>query len=161
MACSNYAHWAIDRKGRDVARIFVTQAGIGARLYKDWLYIEDATGSGADTRYAGYCPPTVAEVKHGRLTYKDLHICAHRTEDGTFFLAAWTMDHPIDPAHPDEAIRGLYGIGRYAFDRDGRDIGIVAEHIQAFYEWLKEQGEQEDVPLPRTGIFSRVRTVTR
>lgn len=143
MPIENYDTWGIDEMGRDLSSasvMLMTPLGIRARIHKDWLSIEDQEGRAPDKRNIGYMPPMVVEVQWGRLSYKDLHVCAQK-KDGVFFVAAWTFHAPL--VHT-----AFYGVSRYAFEGD-RYVGVVAEHIQAFYEWLEKQHKEEDVPLPR------------
>ena len=151
MAIANYNTWCIDEMGRDLSSasvMLMTPLGIRASIHADWLSIEDQEGRAPDKRDIGYMPPMVAEVQWGRLSYKDLHLCAQK-KDGVFFVAAWTFHAPLEHT-------ALYGVSRYAFEDDKYGgmvyVGVVAEHIQAFYEWLEKQHEEEDVPLPRFSI---------
>ena len=43
MAIANYDQWRSNEKGGDAHGIFTTPSGVVAKMWKDWLYIEDAT----------------------------------------------------------------------------------------------------------------------
>lgn len=154
MSMFNYTSWSINERGLDCHARFETPMGIVAHLYKDWLYIEDV----ASWTLAGpFAEPVVAEVNAGALCYKDLHVCAHKDDNGTgiFFVACWAMQPDVDVSTAEdwEYIHAMYGIGKYAFTDAGAWIGITGEDIQAYYEWLEEAHQgccDAPLPYPRT-----------
>ena len=147
MAIANYASWSIDERGLDAHCDFVSPMGIHVNIHKDFAYLDDPA---AWTKLRADNPPhIVAEIHAGMLCYKDLHMCSRTTPSGLFFLACWAFQPgvKVETAATWEYIHALYGIGKYAFEGNNY-IGVTGEDIQAFYEWLDEQHEEYDAPLP-------------
>lgn len=106
MAMSNYSTWAFDEHGQPSRGQLVTPAGVGAEIYKNWVYVKDPRSWRDEGKYVW---PVVMSIEHGRLTYLDLNLLVVRGPQHGAYVVAYFLrkNRP----------RGFAGCGTYV-DRD-------------------------------------------
>lgn len=145
VALSNWALLALDENGNATNGILKSPLGVKVEIYKNWLYIADEA---AWQDGGHYMKPTVLQVYRGDLVYKDVAIYARRDDSGpeTIYAAVTARHHGKGTFNNCAAL--LIGCGTYAFDEDGRCVGVRPSQLEALREFAKEALDEE--------IFSKI-----
>jgi hypothetical protein len=115
VALSNWDTMSMDQDGEPTDGSFTSPLGVEVEIYKNWLYIRDGK---AWQDGGSYIEPTVMQVEHGVLTYKDVHIVALRGPQNGVFAACWTppyMNRNKDDEKDAGKLVGMIGCGVYGF----------------------------------------------
>lgn len=104
--------------------------GVSVELYKNWLYVLDATA----WRKGPFSHPIVMYFEQGVATYLDVHLAATRGPQDGIYFACWT-------GHSDQADAFMVGCGVYAYESELGDeaeawVGVKAESMDFLHEWL-------------------------
>ena len=132
MALSNWDTFAVDEQSKPTNGCIVSSLGVRVEIYKNWLYVHDDKGWQEGEVYV---KDLVAEIREGVLTYKDIHITAHRGPKGGIYVIVETGR--------DKTRQIMVGIGCYGFVGD-EFVGVQQteiEHLRAMMD------EHEDSPL--------------
>jgi hypothetical protein len=156
VALSNWAVLALSHDGKPMSGDFKTPLGIGAEIYKSWLYVRDPV---AWREGGGFVKNTVMEVKMGSLHYMDLNIIAARGQEEfpeSIYAAVWSGWDYDEKSRA--SFSGMVGIGTYGFKSFGRqdadaDLESLWEGVRVYeVEWLKELMKRwsDEYSLPKT-----------
>ncbi len=170
MALSNWDTLALDESGRPTNGVFTSPLGIVVEIYKNWLYVRDSKGweSGG-----GYVEPTIMEIQHGSLSYKDVQISAIRGPKNGVYCVVQSAVYPTPIAGvcpTCQAKKGgwhgvkcpsfvrvkhlvMVGIGCYGYSESGDWLGVEAADKQLLYEWIHKSLEE---PLEAVDVAAQI-----
>jgi len=165
MALSNWDTLAVDETGESTNGVFVSPLGVSVEFYKNWLYVRDRKGWQEGGRFV---EPTVMQVDHGSLSYKDVSICAVRgPQNGVYAVVESTIYPPSltgdcskckakakshwhekgCPDFVDTKYLVMVGCGVYGYS--GEDwVGVDDESKKFLVDWIQKSSEEE-IPMPR------------
>ena len=144
MARSNWYTTAFNEKGETVEGVF-TVGNVTVEAYKNWLYVRDPD---AWLEHGGFSKPTIMEVTHGEIKYKNVSILAERLDAQSAIVFAITTGWK----HNDD-FRGIYGSCGYGYD-DHNWIGMNMDNQLDFLQFLEDL-EYVD---PEEGAREKIRT---
>jgi hypothetical protein len=127
MALSNWDTAAIDLDGNPVTGVVRSPLGVVVRIYKNWLYVEDAEAY----KGGGFTSPVVAHINEGSLVYRDVFIEAVRGPQSGVYVVAWSYRDPNDYK---AGMVGMVGCGVHGYD-DRTFVGVKPESLQ----WLQDR----------------------
>jgi hypothetical protein len=90
MALSNWGTLAMDKEGKSINGVFKSPQGVVVRIYKNWIYVEDAN---AWQDGGAFVEPTIMEIQEGILTYKDTQIIAKRGPQNGVYCVVYTLPY--------------------------------------------------------------------
>lgn len=165
MALSNWDTLAVNQTGESTNGVFVSPLGVSVEFYKNWLYVRDKQGWNKGGRFV---EPTVMQVEHGVLHYKDVSITAIRgPQNGVYAVVQSTVYPPHltedcakckakakayrheqnCPDFVDTKYFVMVGCGVYGYS--GEDwVGVDDESKKFLVDWI-QKSEQEEFPVPR------------
>lgn len=139
MALSNWDTLALDEKGEPSTGDFTSKLGVNVEVYKNWLYIRDEK---AWDDKSGWQRPTVMQISHGSITYKDVNIVALRGPQNGVYAFVWSgWEH-------DKTLVGMIGIGVYGFDESSEFVGVLPDSLDWFENKIKEGDWGGDSSVP-------------
>jgi hypothetical protein len=134
MALSNWDTLAVDLQGNSIGGSYVSPAGVGVEIYKNWLYIQDQKA----WRKGSYCKPTIMEIQHGHLTYCDVEIHAIRGPQNGVYVACWNWAFDEKKRGDRPEYMGMVGCGVYGYDYD-EWIGVTDSSKAFLQTWVSTQ----------------------
>lgn len=173
MALSNWDTLAVDENGNSTNGVFISPLGVSVEFYKNWLYIRDAKGWQDGGRFV---EPTVMQVEHGTLSYKDIGIIAIRgPQNGVYAVVQTTIYAPSltedctkckskakDFSHERECpnfvdTKHLVMIGCGVYGYSGEEwVGVTDDSKKFLGDWIGK-ASQDEIPMPRS-LFNKLAT---
>lgn len=90
MSFSDYHYLLLNKDGIVENDIFISPLHVKVQVYKNWLYVKDQK---AWENGGQFVSPTVMEIQHGFLTYKDVLIYAKRGPNRGIYFVIWVEQY--------------------------------------------------------------------
>lgn len=173
MALSNWDTLAVDENGQSTNGVFVSPLGVSVEFYKNWLYVRDSKGWQEGGRFV---EPTVMQIDHASLSYKDVSIRAVRGPQNGVYAVVETTIYPPSVAedcpkckakaksyrHEQDCAdfvdtKHLVMIGCGVYGYSGEEwVGVTDESKKYLSDWIK-RSDEEEIPMPRQ-LFNKLAT---